>query len=349
MANKAIKILCLSIYLLFIAACSNSAGAGKDPADWTDSTVQILAMDTVMNITANGVNAETAVAAAEEKIYELESSLDVTDTSSEIYAINSSGGEPVTVSGQTVDIVTKALEISELTGGLYNIAMYPIIREWGFTTGDYKIPGGDTISALLQKIDYSQISIKDNSIAVQDGMAIDVGGIAKGFCGDMIRDILTAEGITSAIIDLGGDVQVMGTKPGGSDWRVAIQNPFGSGYLGIMSVTDTTVMTSGSYERFFTGDDGKVYHHLMDPETGSPSESGLVSVTIVTREGYRGDALATALFIMGVDEGTGFWRSRDDFDMILVTEDREVYITENLVDSFELTESFKNVSMTIIT
>lgn len=356
MTNKAIKILSLLIILLLIAGCSTEkdtvtgevSSSAADTSEWTEGVAQIFAMDTIMNLTANGINAEAAVEAAEAEIYELEGLLDVTDESSDIYAVNASSGQPITVSEQTADIVTKALEISDLTDGAFNIAMYPIIREWGFTTGDYKIPKDDTIKALLQNIDYSQVSIKNDSITIPKGMAIDAGGIAKGFTGDFIRDILEAQGITSAIIDLGGDVQVMGTRADGSDWRVAIQNPLDSDYLGILSVTDCAVMTSGSYERYFTGEGGNIYHHIMDPETGRPAESGLVSVTIVTKAGYRGDALATALFIMGADRASEFWRLNGDFEAIFVTENSEIYITEGLVDSFELSGSFKDMPVNVI-
>lgn len=355
-SSKAAKILSLLIIPLLIAGCSAQKDTGTaevrssaaDTSNRSEDAKQIYAMDTVMSITANGINAEAAVAAVEKEIYKLDSLLDVTATSSDIHAVNASAGRQVTVSEQTANIVTKALEMSELTGGVYNIAMYPIIREWGFTAGDYKIPADATIRTLLQNIDYSQISVNNDSIAIPKGMAIDVGGIAKGFTGDLIKDILGARGITSAIIDLGGDVQVIGAKADGSDWRVAINNPFGSDYLGILSVTDCAIMTSGSYERYFTGEDGKIYHHIMDPKTGRPAESGLVSVTIVAQAGYRGDALATALFIMGVDKASEFWRQHGDFEAILVAENSEIYITEGLVNSFELSGSFKDMPVNVI-
>jgi thiamine biosynthesis lipoprotein len=169
---------------------------------------------------------------------------------------------------------------------------------------------------------------------LSDGASIDLGGIAKGYTSSRVIQIMKDCGIEHAIINLGGNVQVLGTKTDGSDWRVAIQNPDSeSSYLGILSTADKAVITSGGYERYFE-QDGQVYHHIIDPQTGYPSDSDLTSVTIVYSDGTTADALSTALFAMGLDGAKELYRSGDiDFDMILFDGSR-VYVSEGIASGF---------------
>lgn len=355
MAGKRFALLCLLFVMATNMGCAGDGTsaafdafrrASADAALETEGSAQLFAMDTVMSITANGEDAQVAVDEAVASIYELEDLFAVTNRGSDIFSLNTASS--LAVSAQTIDIITRAIEISDMTGGLFNIAMYPIIREWGFTTGEYKIPDTDTLKALLRNIDYNEISLEGRDITLPKDMEIDVGGLAKGYAGDVAGRVLEEKGITSGLINLGGDVQVIGTKPNGADWRVAIQNPEGEGYICVLSVSDTTVMTSGSYERYFTGNDGNDYHHIMDPRTGAPANSGLISVTVVADSGCTGDALATALFIMGMDKATEFWRDRGGFEAIFMTDTGDISITEGLIDSFELSKGFQDVQVNTI-
>lgn len=348
--NMLLGLLLLPVILTGCASNNQeNSSDGADNSDWSEESVQVFAMDTVMSITANGVAAAEAVDEAKSKIYMLENLLSVTDSDSDISAINSTSGQPVAVSNEIRDIITKAVQISDITGGAFNIAMYPILRQWGFTTGNYIIPSEDVVEGLLGNIDYTDISIDGNTVTLPEEMEIDVGGIAKGYAGDAVRGVLLDRGITSAIINLGGDVQLIGSRPDGTAWRVAIQDPMGSGYLGVIDARNSAIMTSGSYERYFTGEDGKTYHHIMDTSTGYPAESNLLSVTIVSDFGYQADALATSLFIMGVDAATEFWRANGGFEVLLVTTDEEIYMTEGLEGSFALSDNYKDLSINIIT
>ena len=167
-------------------------------------------------------------------------------------------------------------------------------------------------------------------------MQIDFGGIAKGYTSARIMDIFRACGIKSGLVNLGGNVQALGTKKDGSSWRVAVKDPQDTDqYLGVLSIQDKAVITSGGYERYFE-QDGRTYHHIIDPKTGYPVENGLISVSIVTADGTLADGLSTSVFIMGKEAATEYWRNHsDEFDMILMTDDREIYVTEGIADSFE--------------
>ena len=199
--------------------------------------------------------------------------------------------------------------------------------------------GADELKDLLTLTDASDISYdKDTSqIAFKkDGMQIDFGGIAKGYTSARIMDIFRACGIKSGLVNLGGNVQALGTKKDGSSWRVAVQDPQDTDqYLGVLSIQDKAVITSGGYERYFE-QDGRTYHHIIDPKTGYPVENGVISVSIVTADGTLADGLSTSVFIMGKEAATEYWRNHsDEFDMILMTDDREIYVTEGIADSFE--------------
>ena len=167
------------------------------------------------------------------------------------------------------------------------------------------------------------------------GMEIDLGGIAKGYTGDRVMQVFKKAGIYSGLISLGGNVQALGSKPDGSPWRVAIQDPQNElEYLGVLEISDKAVITSGGYERFFE-EDGVRYHHIIDPRTGYPADSGLISATIISEDGTLADGLSTSLFIMGKDEAEEFWRANSDkFDYILESADGRLYVTEGVVGSF---------------
>jgi thiamine biosynthesis lipoprotein len=290
-------------------------------------------MDTVMDLTVYG--AESDLAAAENLITSLESKLSVTDEGSEIYAINQNGSG--TLSEDSADLLTKALDICDLTGGALDLSIYPVVRAWGFTTGEYGIPSDEEITELLSHVDYRNISFDESTatVTLESGMEIDLGSVAKGYTGDRVIELLRENGVTSALLNLGGNVQALGAKPDGSPWRVAIQDPVSDGYLGALEIENKAVITSGGYERYFV-EDGVTYWHIIDPATGAPSHSGLISVTVIGESGILCDGLSTSLFVMGLDGATQLWRTRDDFEAVFVSEDGQVYITEGLEDSFTL-------------
>lgn len=235
-------------------------------------------------------------------------------------------------------LVERALELNEETDGAFDIAIYPVMEAWGFPTQNYQVPSEELLQERLALVDASQISYSEENRKIsfgKDGMEIDLGGIAKGYTSARIMDIFKSCGITSGLVNLGGNVQVLGAKTDGSKWRVAVQSPNDeSDYLGVLSVSDKAVITSGGYERYFE-QDGKTYHHIIDPKTGYPAENGLTSVTIVSADGTLADGLSTSLFIMGKEKAAEFWRAHsDEFDAILLSEDGTLYVTEGIADDF---------------
>ena len=296
----------------------------------------VFAMDTYMNLTAYG-DAEDSLAAAEQTITALEKKLSVTDAGSEIYAANHADGQAVPISEDTAEILHMAETVSAESGGALQISLFPLVQAWGFTTNQYRVPDADERSALLENVDDSRISFDDNSLRIPAAMQIDLGALAKGYAGDKAAALLRERGITSAILNLGGNVQAIGRKPDGSKWKVGIADPFGGEeLLGTVSVADCAVITSGSYERYFIDEDGEKRWHIMDPADGCPADNGLVSVTVIGSSGLRCDALSTALFVEGTEKAVTHWRSCDDFEMILVTSDENILVTEGIADDFSV-------------
>lgn len=307
-----------------------------------------FAMDTYMTITAYGENAETALNQAEERVTELEEIWSVTDENSEIYAVNHSGGATVEVSEETAELLDFSLNVSKMTNGALDCTMYPVLTEWGFTTSDYKIPTDEKISELLENTGYEKVKIDGNSVVIPEDMQIDLGAVGKGYTGDLITEELKENGTTSALLDLGGNIQMIGTKPDGTEWKLGLRSPFDEGSFATLEVSDCAVITSGGYERYFVGDDGETYWHILDPTTGKPAHSGLVSVTIVGKEGRLCDALSTSLFVMGLDKATELWKQRNDFEMVLVTENGKIYLTEGIEENFSLNQMYGNLQVKVI-
>lgn len=315
------------------AAVLTACGSSKTEKDDTaQSTQEIFAMDTYMSLTAYGSNSEEAVSKAVQEINRLDAMFSVGNTDSDVTKLNENGsGE---VSEETAFIINRAMQVSKETKGAFDITIYPVMELWGFTTKNYRVPDSSEISEVLKRVSYTNVAIDGKQMTLSEGASIDLGGIAKGYTSSRVIQIMKDCGIEHAIVNLGGNVQVLGTKTDGSDWRIAIQNPDSeSSYLGVLSTADKAVITSGGYERYFE-QDGQVYHHIINPETGYPSDSDLTSVTIVCSDGTTADALSTALFVMGLDGASELYRSGSlDFEMILY-DGSKVYVTEGIADSF---------------
>lgn len=327
----------LSIAMLSACGAQDAGSASAETA----APRTVFAMDTVMELTPYGAAAEAAGALAEARIQELEAALSVTQAGSDIYAVNHSGGEATQVSEDTAVLLENALRICRQTDGALDVSIYPVVKAWGFTTGEYQVPDAETIQKLLAGVDYSAVAFQPEArtVALPAGMEIDLGGIAKGYTGDQVMKIFREQGVTSAIISLGGNVQVLGAKPDGSAWRVAVQNPQGGGYAGVLEVVDQAVITSGGYERYFE-QDGETYWHIIDPATGAPAKNGVVSVTVVGDSGMLCDALSTALFILGTERAAAYWRTYGGFDYVMITEDGEILVTQGLADRFTCSDGW---------
>ncbi|MDE7138349.1 MAG: FAD:protein FMN transferase [Ruminococcus sp.] len=305
-------------------------------------------MDTYMTINIYGEKTDAVLEQSEERVTELEKMWSVTDENSEIYSINHSNGKSIGVSLETAELLDFSLDISKMTDGALDCTMYPILTEWGFTTNNYKIPTDEKISKLLENTGYEKIRLDGQNVTIPENMQIDFGAVGKGYTGDLIVGILQENGIESALLDLGGNIQTVGKKPDGTDWKLGLRSPFDEGNLATLEISDCAVITSGGYERYFTGDDGEIYWHILDSETGRPAHSGLVSVTVIGKEGRLCDALSTSLFVMGLDKATELWKQHDDFEMILVSEKGEIYITEGIEENFSLNQMYGNLKTEVI-
>ncbi len=284
------RLLLIIMCISLLCGCS----AKEETASAT-----IFAMDTVMTLSAEGVKAQAAVEEMASVINELNTLLSATDGDS----LLNSGGEH--------ELFQIAEALSLRTGGAFDPTLHAVTEAWGFPTKEYRIPSDQELSAALAQEKW------------------DLGGIAKGYAVDRCADILKEMDVTRAILDLGGNVLTFGEKADGSPWRVAVRNPFFSeDYLGVLEIEGSkAVVTSGDYQRYFELD-GISYHHIIDPATGRPADSGLSSVTIICESGTTADALSTALFVMGLEESMEFWRQSDDFEAVFVTTGGAVYATE---------------------
>ena len=324
--------------LLFLTGCS--AESSPEPVQGT-----FFAMDTVMDFTIYGESG--LIDQSESLITSLESLVSVTDTGSELYAINQTGSG--TLTGKASSLMEQTLEICRRTDGALDLSIYPIVRAWGFTTGSYQVPDEAEIQALLPLVDYRKIQYDaaTGTVTLPEGMEIDLGSVAKGYAGQLAAQMLREHGVQSALLNLGGNVQTVGAKPDGSPWQIGIKDPQGEDAMMVLSVEDQAVVTSGGYERYFE-QDGQTYWHIMDPSTGHPADSGLISVTIVGDEGVVCDGLSTALFVMGLEKAADLWAQSDDFEAVFVTASGEVYITEGLRDRFALTERYADTPVSVI-
>ncbi len=342
-------ILVCTLLCVFLAGCgadketiavSGSAESSGKSADG-EYEQTVFAMDTYMTLTAYGENAQEAVEAGVEEIDRLDALFSTGDEDSEIYALNAAGGG--VLSEETALLIRRSLEIWDETGGLFDISVYPVMKLWGFTDGEYRVPEPEELSETLALVNAGDLTLTERDgetiLSMEEGMQIDLGGIVKGYADDRVAEIFAEYGIEDAVINLGGDVRVMGTRSDGTRWRVGIQDPEDpEGVLGGLALTDTSVVTSGGYERYFEDEEtGIRYHHIIDPRTGSSADGGLISVSVVSEDGTLADAVSTALFIMGSTDAVeycGEHAAADGFDALLMTEDREIYITEDLADSF---------------
>ena len=422
------------------AAAEQDVEIPEEPFTRDDGGVSmnVFAMDTYMTLLAYGDKAEEAVRAAADEIHRLDDMLSTGNENSEISRINAAGGGEV--SDVTASLITRSQELRQETDGLFEIAIYPVMKLWGFPTQEYRVPEKTEIEEALKLADASAIKVEggtaEAAAAAQNpaeeaaaaepaqpavgaeaiqaaaegagreenteeqasagetsvqamaaeeaaaesgnpaqetsgedapaaetpaadavdageaasadqaaassvpnvtfgipGLQIDLGGIAKGYTSSRVMEIFKEHGIEHGLVSLGGNVQALGTKENGKPWRVAIQNPESEmDYLGILDIEDKCVITSGGYERFFE-QDGVRYHHIIDPRTGYPAQSGLLSSTIISSDGTLADGLSTSLFIMGKEEAEKYWRAHPgQFDYILEDADGTLYVTEGAAD-----------------
>lgn len=317
------KILFILLATILLASCGSVKEESRD----------IFCMDTIMSIKVYGDNGGEAIDTAENELKRLERIFDRGSAESDVYAVNNGGTE---VCADTESVIKTALEVSRETDGAFDITVSPIMDMWGFYGGNYKVPDDEALKKALGSVGYRNVFVENGTVSVINNAKIDLGGIGKGYASDRICEILRERGVSSAMINLGGNVYALGEKPDGGKWRVGIANPYNSGesYL-TLDVSDTAVVTSGSYQRYFESG-GERYHHIIDPHTGMPADNGVKSVTIVCKSGARADALSTALFVMGREKAVEFLENNPEIGAVIITEDGKVRYTDSLSDCISL-------------
>lgn len=318
--------MCAALAALLL--CSLTAcGKTEEPA-----RQDIFAMDTYMSLVAYGEDAQEALAAAAREINRLEQELSRTVFTSYIYKLNENGS--AAVSDETANLLQNALTYSAATGGLFDMTVAPLVSLWGITTDSPRVPSQSEIDALLPLVGSGHVHLDGQTVTLDAGCAVDLGGIAKGYASDRVAQILQQYAVTGAAVSLGGNVYVCGQKPDGTKWSVAVQDPQNIGsYAMTLELTDVFAVTSGGYQRYFTAQDGTVYQHILDPRTGYPAQTDLLSVTVIGQDGTMADAYSTALYVMGEQAACDFWRqSGGAFDLVLITADGRVLYTPGLAD-----------------
>jgi thiamine biosynthesis lipoprotein len=284
--------------------------------------------------------AETAIDEAFGEIHRIESLMSRWIIGSEISRINESAAEkPVKITGEVVKVIRRAGEISKASGGCFDISIGALLELWGFEGNGNRLPGEDEVRRALQAVDYRAIHVDETAGTVEfkrKGMRIDLGGIAKGYAVDGAFELLTSRGYRNLIVNAGGDMRVGGKKIHGP-WVIGVQDPRDrSRILATLDASDISVATSGDYERYFEKD-GIQYHHLLNPFTGFPARQ-CRSVTILAQNALSADALATAVFVMGPQEGLRFIEAMEGVEGLIVSADGEIIVSEALKGKLRLTD-----------
>lgn len=321
-----------SLLLAGLTGCGYQTASSSDYVDRTS-----FYFDTVINVRIYDKQDESILDGCMELAAYYDNLLSASKEDSDIWKINNSAGAPVKVSPETISLLDTALYYAKLTDGAFNPALYSVISLWDFTSDDEKdhvVPGDADIQKALEHTDYNTIIVdKDNSIVTltDPDVKIELGAIAKGFIADKLKEYLVQQGVRSAIINLGGNALLVGSKPDNTSFTVGVEKPFGNAgdYVTTVSTVDKSVVTSGVYERYFKIDD-TIYHHILDPKTGYPVNNGLYSVTILSDNSVDGDALSTACFVLGPSKGMELIESLDSVEAAFVYSDYSVTYSSGL-------------------
>lgn len=323
--------------LLFLSTSLISCKSNTKPVER-----ETYMMGTIIHLKVYGSNAKNATEKALQRISDIENKMSVNIETSEITKLNAKAGiSAEQLSTDTYSVIEKSVQYSKLTKGALDATIEPIVKLWGIGTDKERIPSKSEIDEKLKLVDYNDIILDSKSSTVKlrrTGQAIDLGAIAKGYTADEVKKVLISNKISSALINLGGNVYAIGNKTDGTSWNIGVQNPLDTRgqYIGTISVTDKSIVTSGNYERYFIKD-GKRYHHIFDSKTGYPSEAGIISTTIISDNSIDGDALSTSTYILGLTKGLKLVESIKGVDAIFITTDKKVYITDGIKDKFNLT------------
>ena len=343
MTRKIITIIMSLFLVIGVTGCDKEI---ETTASEPISRLELF-MGTAIKVTLYNGGSEEILDKVFNRILEIENLVSINKENTELTYLNENAGiKPVKLSETSYDIIKKGIHYSQISQGGYDVTIGPLVKLWSIGLPEAKVPNNDEIEKTIKNIDYSKVIMNDETKEVfleESNMMLDLGSIAKGYVADEVASILKEENVDQAIIDLGGNIYALGLKNGDTNWKIGIQNPFDSRgeVVGVLEVSDKSVVTSGIYERFIEKD-GVKYHHILNPKTGYPFETSIAGVSIVSDKSIDADALSTLVFTKGVEEGLEFVESLENIDAIFITNDKQVYTTSGLKDNFKiLNEEFK--------
>ena len=326
--NSRIIIFIGSVLLVvLLASCSKKQ---VDP-----QSQSFFMLGTVCKVTIYDNPTDEAFSASFVRLKEIEDRMSLRNQKSEVSEVNQyAGKKAVIVSEDTFAVIQKALEIAALSHGAFDPTVGPLVQAWDIGGDNPRKPPQDEIDSLLPLIGYDRVILdaEESSVFLKDeGMVLDLGGIAKGYAADEVAKILHEHGVEHAIVNLGGNVLTLGSKTDGKPWKIGVQDPdaLRGEYVMILSLEDQTLVTSGPYERFLELD-GEIYHHILDTRTGYPVKSDYTSVSIVTRHSLLADALSTSLYALGYEDGMALINDLDDVEAVFMTKEKEILLSEGL-------------------
>lgn len=325
------------IYLVIFSLMVTLVGCNKEKVTSKENYL----LDTIIQLKVYGKNSEKATDDAMNAISHVDDIMSPTKSISDVVKINHKAGKDfVNINNDTLKVIKTSIDYSKISNGNFDITVGPLVNLWGIGTKNARIPSKEEINTALNLINYKDVLIDEKNKSVKlnsPNESIDLGGIAKGYAADKAREVLESQGIKSAYLNLGGNIVAIGNKTDGTPWNIGIQDPLKNRgqYFGIVKVSNKSVVSSGSYERFFIKDNKK-YHHILNTKTGYPSESGILSSTIISNKSIDGDALSTITFTLGLEKSMEIIEKIDGVDAILVTNDKKVYVSSNIAKDFKL-------------
>lgn len=323
-----IKKLLIIISLCFLIIAQTGCKTTEEASQ------EFFCLDTICSITVYGADSEELVGTAVEMCSYYEGMLSKTKQGSDIYIINNSGGQPVEVHDETLDIIKKGISMGEASGGKFDITIGAVSALWDFKSENPAVPDEDTLREAVDTVDYRQIIIEGNKIALKkEGAQLDLGGIAKGYIADRIAEMLIDAGVDHALINLGGNVVAVGEKKDGSPWTIGIERPYSdrSEIVGAVEIKNRTVTTSGVYERSFVHNE-RTYHHILDPHTGYPAETDYEAVTVEGPIGMscESDALGTVFLMLGPDGAEELLKYYPDFKVAFIDSEDKMTVLNGM-------------------
>ncbi|AOY78309.1 thiamine biosynthesis protein ApbE [Clostridium formicaceticum] len=342
--NKFKLLLILLILSLFLTSCKE-----RTPELVRENQFVLGTFGQIQAYSTSTKKGNETLTMAYQRIHEIENKMSVAIEGSDVDRINKKAGiEPVEISQETLGVIQEGLEYYQMTEGAFNIGLGRLIDLWGISIESAvapttKPPSEEEIQLAKAHIDLQQLEINNGQVFIKDsGMTIDLGGIAKGYAVDEAVRVLKEAGVESGFVNLGGDIYVLGPKPDGTLWKMGVQNPeLGATNVIIkIELANRSIVTSGDYQRYFIDEEtNQRYHHILDPETGYPTDNELTSVTIISNTSIEGDVWSTAIFIMGLEEGLETLETLPDVEGILVTKDKKVYTTSGISNEIELLDT----------